>query len=73
MNTGAEESTVLGGGVHYHVKTQQTEALVHAVVNCSVSELAIVLSLIVDMGCKSLINPITNPNLVSSHLTRHIA
>jgi hypothetical protein len=43
---------------------------VRAVVNCRVYELARALELLVVMSFKSPINRITNPNLVSSHLTR---
>jgi hypothetical protein len=40
---------------------------VHAVVDCRVCELAVALELIVVTLCKSLINPITNPNPIFSH------
>jgi hypothetical protein len=44
-------------------------ALVCAVVNCRVRELAIALYLLVVTICKCSVNPITNPNPVCSHLS----
>jgi hypothetical protein len=41
MNTEAEEAMVLDAIIRQPVKIQQTEKLVHAVVNCRVCELVI--------------------------------
>jgi hypothetical protein len=46
------------------------EELVLVVVNCGVCELMTALQSPAIMCCKSPINSITNPNPVSSHLTR---
>jgi hypothetical protein len=43
---------------------------VRAIVNCKVCELAIQLELLVVTIFKSQINPISNPNLVYSHIPR---
>jgi hypothetical protein len=43
------------------------EDLVRALVNCRVGELARVLYLFVITICKCSVNPIINPNPVSSH------
>jgi hypothetical protein len=48
---------------------RRKKPLVHAIVNCRVCELVIVLQLIEVMVRKSPIYPVTNPNTASSHST----
>jgi hypothetical protein len=68
VNTEAEESTALEAVTRLQpVNVQQTEELMHSVVNYRVGELAIALQLFVATFCKCLINPITHPNSVYSH------
>jgi hypothetical protein len=57
------------GNCYQATTGKDPEGLVHAVMNCRVCELAIVLQLIVVMVCKHPINLITHPNPVCSHLT----
>jgi hypothetical protein len=71
LNLEAEESTALGAVTKQRlVKTADREGLVRSIVDCTVCKLAMSLQLLVVTSFKSPIDPITNPNPVSSHLTR---
>jgi hypothetical protein len=52
VNAEAEEATALEAITRRLVKTQQTEDLVYAIMNCRACELAIALKLLVVTLCK---------------------
>jgi hypothetical protein len=55
------------GICHRVTPSEDTEDIVRALVNCRVGGLAIALSLPVITSYKWSINPVTNPNPMSSH------
>jgi hypothetical protein len=65
MSTEAEEYPLLGAVTRQLLV--KTEDLMFAVVICKVCRLAIVLKLFIVMSYKCSINPVNNPNPVSSH------
>jgi hypothetical protein len=70
-NTKAEESMTLEAITRQPVKTQQTEKSERMlVVNCRMCGLAIALLLIFVTNLKRLINPVTSPIPIYTHLPR---